>query len=500
MSLWSRLPRETRLEIFEAIVRNNSDTNKRLVTNNKSGLSRYAAVCKEWQVFFEKKIYCHLTLEPSCLGEFGKFIHRQRCLVEHIYFVVEIGTYPCSVCKSPKMDSGVSDHDIVARAITELFLILNTWSGSQDNLPEGLVLELNIYSPSDSKHAFKGDLHLDGNSVAEDSNSNVSRRYDLLHGWYQGRRINPPLMEDITRLLKIMCPKFQQGLPIVESVKGLVVRRQTRRSFSSMALQEILKSLTKLEYINYEPWQELVYFRRCVQDRGYCDIMLTSLPETLKTLILFEEFNEDYNIVHCTEDFTIGWPHPPELVKTPCLSISVALAWRSTRLEKLFASYIVDAEDFFKVCRPHWAWSNLTSLALTSRLLVGTTQPSKINSLLVSAGTVAINMPRLQIMELWNGVKGNAYVFRYQVTASFATLSWCGTWDLELESQVVDIWQRVSVLHTGYELSVQVSQRLNKRDISSHAAAIQRLKLNKQVIHPISLGQIEREAKLRFYQ
>ena len=138
-----------------------------------------------------------LVLTPSCLGGFDKFIRRQRCLVEHIYFVIELGTYTCSACARHET-SNAGDNDITARAITELFLILNTWSTHGDNLQEGLALEFSIYSPSDSRQAFKGDLHLNIYSFAnEDFGGDTSLGYDLCHGWYQGRRTSPPPMEDI---------------------------------------------------------------------------------------------------------------------------------------------------------------------------------------------------------------------------------------------------------------------------------------------------------------
>jgi hypothetical protein len=115
--------------------------------------------------------------------------------------------------------------------------------------------------------------------------------------------------------------------------------------------------------------------------------------------------------------------------------------------------------------------------------------------MLMGAGRAAISMPKLQIMEIWNGVKWNACVFRYQVMANLITLSWCGTWDLELAVEVVNAWREVALLYSGHELYIQANQRLNKQDIDSHAAAICALELSEQVIYPVSLEQIWRESK-----
>ncbi len=64
---------------------------------------------------------------------------------------------------------------------------------------------------------------------------------------------------------------------------------------------------------------------------------------------------------------------------------------------------------------------------------------------------------------------------------------------------VVDVWKKVAIRHTRHELSVLVSQSLDKQDIKSHGVAIRELHLS-EVIHPISLEQILRESKRDFYQ
>jgi hypothetical protein len=388
-----------------------------------------------------------------------------------------------------------------------------------------LALEISIYSPSDSQHDFKGDLHLDNSHQLDMdpfSSENVESLsvHDRHHGWSNGHRSRPPTLAAISRLLTPAFPTFQQGLPSVAVVKELILRRQTRRGLSVMALQQILKSLLNLEYIIYEPWRDFFrYNGRYIQDRGklrfmysfqetsikildfigFMDIILTSLPATLKDLTLFEDFNEDYNVVFFNDYITREWPQFPELIRTPCPSIGAALAWRSIGLAKLSASYIVDANDFFKACKSDWTWTNLTSLALTSRLLVSTTNYSIISDMLVEAGTAALRMPKLQTMEIWNGTKQNACVFRYQATAYFTTLSWRSIWDLELEDEVVNVWKEVSLLYTRHELFVLEDLKLDERNITSHAAAIHELKLNEQVIHPVSLEQIQRESKRYFY-
>jgi hypothetical protein len=78
----------------------------------------------------------------------------------------------------------------------------------------------------------------------------------------------------------------------------------------------------------------------------------------------------------------------------------------------LSAAFLVDAEDFFANLWPPnednlnvIPWENLRKLALTSR--------RKINNMLMAAGRAAVLMPKLEVMEIWNGGEGHICFFRY---------------------------------------------------------------------------------------
>jgi hypothetical protein len=290
-SQWLIFPREIRLKIFELLAQDPGRSRNGNIST-KTGLSRYAAVCKEWQAFFEKRIYRCLALTSSCLEDFNKVVRRQRGLVEHIWLRIELKTYDCSTCMEFNGLQRSTNSDIVAEAISKLFLILNTWDVHQVAFMGRLALEISIYSPSDSQHDFKGDLLLDNShqldmdpfSSENDENLSV---HDPHHGWSNGHRSRPPTIEAISRLLMLAFPKFQQGLPSVAVVKELILRRQTRRGLSVEALQQILKSLPNLEYIIYEPWRE--FFRangRYIQDRGKLRFMYLFKKLALRFLIL----------------------------------------------------------------------------------------------------------------------------------------------------------------------------------------------------------------------
>lgn len=208
---------------------------------------------------------------------------------------------------------------------------------------------------------------------------------------------------------------------------------------------------------------------------------------------MFEDFNDDYNTIYCTDYIPTQYPYPPEMTRTPCSVSGPLLAKQSLTLRKLFASYFIDATQVFAACRPGWTWENLTTLALTSNIMVPSTSHEEIDSLLVAAGTVALRMPKLTRMEIWNGRKRIAGVFRYLATSASTSIEWCGTWDLQLGTNVVEVWIKVAQTNTEHILSVRKARVVDGDVITSHAIAIMKLELADGVVYPVSLEQIRRE-------
>jgi hypothetical protein len=171
----------------------------------------------------------------------------------------------------------------------------------------------------------------------------------------------------------------------------------------------------------------------------------------------------------------------------------VALA--SLKLEHLAASFIVDASHFFEI-EPSWEWPNLTSLVLTSKLLTPDENSIEIGAMLQAAAATAIKMPQLETMEIWNGRKGLAALFKYQAFRDIqqAIIIWRGTWKLAMEPSIIQAWEAVVHQYDGWRLNL-VQERLDEAAIKSHGDVIHYLMLSSQVIRPISLQQIRIEQK-----
>lgn len=210
--------------------------------------------------------------------------------------------------------------------------------------------------------------------------------------------------------------------------------------------------------------------------------------------MLFEDFNEDYiSVFREVRPFLETEPF-----RKANFDISRIIAEASLDLEHLSTSFIVDARYFFQARQQIWVWIRLKSLLLTSRLLYPDRSHAKMNDLFQAAAAAAMEMPMLNVMELWNGGKGFAGVFRYQASKGNgpATITWRGNWDLSLEARVIPLWEGVTIKR-GLREDLQVVKELLDADVvmKSHGDSIHHLGLVNQAVHPVSLWQIQKETR-----
>lgn len=182
-------------------------------------------------------------------------------------------------------------------------------------------------------------------------------------------------------------------------------------------------------------------------------------------------------------------------IRNPNSGVSRTVALASLKLGHLAASFLVDATHFFKI-EPSWEWPNLTSLVITSKLLTPGQDSTKIAVMLQGAASAAMKMSRLETMEIWNGRKGLAALFKYQAfrDISQANITWRGTWKLTMEPSIIRAWEAVAHQYNAWSLNV-VQEKLDRANIGSHGDAIRYLMLSSPVIRPISLQQIQIEQK-----
>ncbi|CAH0040824.1 unnamed protein product [Clonostachys solani] len=131
-------------------------------------------------------------------------------------------------------------------------------------------------------------------------------------------------------------------------------------------------------------------------------------------------------------------------------------------------------------------------LLLTSQLLRPDADRHQLEEMLREAAVVALRMPQLQTLEIWEGRKGLAALFKYQ--SRLPRLTWKATWDFSIPDSVTRAWDEVSMMSCGRDCAV-VKQVLDGRAIKSHADSIVQLQLSQTIVRPVSLQQIRREQR-----
>ncbi|KFY91384.1 hypothetical protein V500_04688 [Pseudogymnoascus sp. VKM F-4518 (FW-2643)] len=408
---WELLPAEIRLMILE------------LSTREKNpGWASYAAVCKEWQFYIEKKNFHRLKVRDSCLDEFKSMVVRQRDLVRHIQFIIELPEYSCYSCRSYTSVARESpEQSIIGDRIWELFSILGTWKPATG----GITLELNVYSPSDSKHWFKncyftsddGDLDTVTSTHDGDGGEISSKLHDPKHGWFKGQRDRAPSIsatEELFQSVVDMGPRIE--FPRVDVVACFMIRRQLRRCLRPLDVQYILGSFPQLERMVYERWQPWAGLWSTFADSQFLHLLNYGIPKTLRRLSVFEDFNKDLAAI-LADPYSRVYQEPDTVRKmSDYKRIDFVCRIFNLNLEEISVSYMVNAEDFFPASpttryRDPWPtgpWERLQSLALTSQLLRPTTSHQETNALLFRAGVSALQMPKLRTLALWNGTRGMA--------------------------------------------------------------------------------------------
>ncbi|KAL6890465.1 hypothetical protein GGI43DRAFT_415957 [Trichoderma evansii] len=445
-------------------------------------------------------------------------VYRNRALVKYIWFCLELDDYDCSWCAptgrltdelvEEAFAVGDTDHCPITTAFQNMFSILSTWDPNGD-----LTLDISIYSHSDAKHWFKyltflpdipSDVRLDHGTEQMISNKVYN---DPQHGWIDVLPYSAPHSRAI---LKVFWAIMDEGpfeseelerqwwdqLPSVPAVTGLLLRQQNCRRWKPDSLGHMFARFPRLQEIRYEPWREWDSIKRETDARyEYLFKSIQRFNIHLKRFVIFENFNQQYPAFK--QRFMDGVEMTGcDSIRNPTPAVSRIVVLSTLKLEHIAASFIVDASQVFEI-ELSWEWPNLVSLALTSKLLTPDEDSIEIGAMLQAAAAAAMKMPQLETMEIWNGRKGLAALFKYQASRDTlqATITWRGTWDFTMEPSIIQAWK--AVMHkqyNGWRLNF-IQEGLNEAVIKSHGDAIRYLKLSSQVVRPISLQQILREQK-----
>ncbi|KAL4878076.1 hypothetical protein BJY04DRAFT_221433 [Aspergillus karnatakaensis] len=475
---WFSLPGELQIMIFQAL------------TIDKRGLGAAAAVCKAWQTVIEQKTFERLELKRECLSTFAS-LERPRELVRYIWLNIELPRYtPSSEGSEERSLNNTNVRCRVADAIYELFHILHNWPITE----EGLTLELNVYNPSDSEQWFKNWYY--GNEPAYEPKP-LSTFNDPKYGWADGKQVYVPERKVATILFQPIdvWSGPERRLDRVDAITGFVLRRQCRRQFSQDSLTMSFNALPRLPEIHYEPWRTMGK----TWDSSYATRRANTiqcLPSTVRKLTIFEEWygyqSKAVQKIGQT-DYVPTELSTSKEIETAEKQLGSELAHRSLEFEHLSLSFFTTGSAFFRGVKPGSTWPRLESLMLTSTCLSDGAKDYKREKLLKGAARVALRMPQLRLFVLWHTAFDAAAVFTYCKKPHRCSLTWRATWEVNLDAELVGLWEDVALKSGVAELEVKYV-KLSAGDIQSHGDAIHHLELPEGVIDPVSLWQIRQEA------
>lgn len=118
-----------------------------------------------------------------------------------------------------------------------------------------------------------------------------------------------------------------------------------------------------------------------------------------------------------------------------------------------------------------------------------------MNILLQRAAGIAAKMPKLEIMEIWNGGEGLAALFQYRIQQGKGEIYWRATWGISLDASVIRAWEALTP-HLKARLDIY-SERIDKKLIRHLGDAIHYLGHSKRVLRPVSLHQLRLEGPHR---
>ncbi|KAJ4252595.1 hypothetical protein NW757_006036 [Fusarium falciforme] len=123
MESWRLLPEELRLIILEMLAHDPAPKNETKLS--RYPLTQYSLVCRDWQIFFERLLYRHITLDQASPWDFEHIVCRQRCFVKHIRLNIDMKAFDRLARTRFDMTFLAHKNSKVSGTLMYLFRILN---------------------------------------------------------------------------------------------------------------------------------------------------------------------------------------------------------------------------------------------------------------------------------------------------------------------------------------------------------------------------------------
>ncbi|UKZ75970.1 hypothetical protein TrVFT333_003666 [Trichoderma virens FT-333] len=480
---WAILPVEIRQMILSLV--GLPISRRRYNSPGASKVARYAAVCREWQVFFETRTFRRLVLDHDSLDEFNAIVRRDDTRLGYIrklWLRVQLSKYECPHCDEPEDEATqYCNNRIFTTCIQSLLETLKLWDPARHGI-EGLALMLSASSPSDTEHWFNrceikdsypfhyaedldlapGIVDFHRMNIADPFNHHFFRDYPPpLDNGHVKRVQGTPLHLEPQRDERGRFISPYKNLPAVPIVKGLVMRRQFRRNIHVWTLSRLLgRSFVALEWFRFERTISQEPHKRLSFDQDFQSHLLPSLPKTLRQLSFTQWEIPKFERWEGLEEvrFEIS-PHAEAYLPRE-------MATLSQRLEQFCPPWQMDTAAFFRSIielreSPTMLESSLKRVILRCALSSSDRSRRDFESLVILAAKAVLSLPRLEVMELWGTCldeqDSRAYIFRYSYKDSRASIVWRSCREkMVAQARIIAKWSEVAQKHSHSTLAYNV--------------------------------------------
>ncbi|TLS25752.1 hypothetical protein PpBr36_07922 [Pyricularia pennisetigena] len=466
----------------------------------RPGYGALASVCRHWQHIFEPKIFEHLTLQAADVQFLNVVVReRRRHLVKHIWFIIEFNMYS-------SQNSVIHPHDSLDSipshffwlAINSLFQELSVWGPPYARGDKGVTLELSMWSPSDNKYSFQdidlgeGDWFTSFPEIEDDFERHTFALHAPTHGWVLGSRVRSATRMEWQKLRHFICLEDDIDMPSVVAVTGLLLRRQTRTDLHVSAYNAICARLPNLAHVHLEMWQEWEEARIKDKTIELGSLVRLAFPPCIERATLLYDTSEAIR-----EDLALK-----------VFNCSFILSADEFFEHYLYSTYFYDRPlRAIEAARAHeFKWFYMNQFTMTSPSLQPGAPRSKVTQLVYSAGLAALDMPEVKKFQLWHA--GDDYAS----LLSFEKGTWDineirldeETWDWETDLDKIEPFGYVPI-STWLDFNMDVleceepvrytSTILDKNLIKCRGDAMHFLGLGPEIVRPISVHQMRREAR-----
>ncbi|KAI6784760.1 uncharacterized protein J7T54_007853 [Emericellopsis cladophorae] len=469
-SPWDRLPLELRDLVFA-----------QLLTSGRGLYAAYAQVNKEWNAYWEPKVFKKLLLTPDDLATLSQMLGgrntRRLGYINRLDFYIILEKYDCDLCDKVE-DEETAQRD-TKHHYRPLAMRLNSLTDQYEEIGEPESDRSNGHGPIPPSKDYACATRLFGSRYLQWSYQ--ADQYPFEAHW-----------------------RLPQARIITDLNLDLASYRSIGRNVVWRLLREGLPSLVSL---NHEQWLRLKPPGQVRHDENFVETIdmrwPTPFPRRIQRLSLFSDADPRMHD---------AGPRP-----TSHHRAGRSLALASHNLSVLTCGFAADAAGFLHEfyedrCRDLGAqvmrWENLTKLCLTAACFESSTC-DEIPPLLSAAANAARHMPQLLILEMWNSGNGQAARFCYEGQPrtqegnySPASIVWACSWSpayIDQSDPAIGKWRRLARDRSGgLEAGVCFSTiEMKPLELQTHLAMIPHLRLSADMLSKSTHGRIKYKTRMR---